>query len=169
MKMWILGRWNIICQGLKHLNIQLCFNFSYKSLGLNIFVLVNFFLSKWFTGMSNSYLIQNLFLNWIYMIFQGIQFFFKILLLTFHFIFQHRQLIFHNFTFFENPDKKAIQLAEITCDANVIIIDRMSLKNLPMVSLDLLFLNKQVSSNAHIEGGDGGNFPTMCWFLDYFG
>ena len=120
MKMWILVYWKIICQGLKLLNLQLWFNFSYKWPGLNIFVLVNFFLSKWFTGLLNPYLIQNLFFNGIYIIFQGIQFFFKFLLHAFHFLFQPRQLEFHNFTFFENPDFKIVQLVEITPNETLI-------------------------------------------------
>ena len=71
-------------------------------------------------GMSNPYLIKKFLLNGIYIIFQGIQFFLKFLLHVFHFLFQPRQLEFHNFTFFENPDFKTVQLAKITPDATMI-------------------------------------------------
>ena len=96
------------------------FIFSCKWLGLNIFVLLNVFLNRLFKGMENPYLIQNLFLNGMYIIFQGLQFFLKFLLHAFHFLFQPRQLEFHNFTFFENLDFKTIQLAEIPPDATLI-------------------------------------------------
>ena len=111
--MCILEWWKIICQGLKLIFLHFFFNFSCKRLGLNIFVLVNFFLSKWFTVMSNPYLIQNFFPNGMYIIFQGIQLFLKFLLHAFHFLFQPRQLEFHNFTFLENPNLKTVQLVEI--------------------------------------------------------
>ena len=71
-------------------------------------------------GMSNPYLIQNFFLNGMYIVFQGIQLFFKFFLHAFHFLFQARQLEFHDFTFFENPDFKTVQLAEILLDATLI-------------------------------------------------
>ena len=51
--------------------------------------------------MKNHYLIQNLFLNGIYLIFQGIQLFFNFIFHDFQFLFQPRQLEFHNFSFFQ--------------------------------------------------------------------
>ena len=73
-------------------------------------------------GMSNTYLIQNLFLDGMYITFQGIQFFLKFLLHAFHFLFQPKQLEFHNFTYFGNPDFKTIQLDEITPDENIMFL-----------------------------------------------
>ena len=77
LKMSIMEWWKIICQALKLIFLQLCFNFPCKWLWLNIFVLLIFFFCWWIKGMVNPYRIQNLFRNGMYFIFQGIQFFLK--------------------------------------------------------------------------------------------
>ena len=99
--MWILEWWKSICQGLKPLFLQLCFNFSYMWLRLNILVLLNFFLSRWVKGMKDPHLIKIFLFNGMEIIFQGIQFFFKFIFHSFHDLFQLQQLEFNNFTFFQ--------------------------------------------------------------------
>ena len=70
---------------------------------------------------------------------------------------------------FENPDFKTVQLVELPPNANSNISIPLNLKMLLVISLDFLFPNIQVSSNSDMPRGNGDNFPTMCWFLDYSG
>lgn len=90
----------IKCQKLKPIFLQLCFNFPYIWLGLNILVLLIFFFSIWIKGMEDPCLIQNFPLHKMEIIFQSSQLFLKFIFHSFHYLFQLKQLKVHIFIFF---------------------------------------------------------------------